>query len=271
MSLSLKLDLKSNNAVLVTNSKTKEQLTTTLELIQSITNDSLLMLVQYKQYELLINAERYWTIIKARKQSTKRNLAIKKQSTITYHQSNKINSLSLKLELKLSNQVLVTNSQTGEQKQVTLNFIQKITRDPLYMLVQYRFYELMINASKHWEAIKLFDAKQDKNEQIYIEQKFRNIMVNDSWINISNYEREMYYKALAWANLYNPNQSNSKVDKNALLAAGSGAATGALISNSIGGIGLAMGGTAIGIGMLGLTTMGTVAGLAAYGISKALN
>lgn len=42
-------------------------------------------------------------------------------------------------------------------------------------------------------------------------------------------------------------------------------------SNLIGGVSIAAGGTAIGVGMLGLATVGTIAGLAAYGIGKAIN
>ena len=44
-------------------------------------------------------------------------------------------SLSLKLELKSDKKVLVTNSETNEQQEVTLGFLQQITRDSLLMLV----------------------------------------------------------------------------------------------------------------------------------------
>ena len=179
-------------------------------------------------------------------------------------------SLSLKLELKSSKKVLVTNSETNQQKEVTLGFLQEITRDSLLMLVQYKYYELIINAERHWNSIQRFNPTTEKNRELYIEQKFRDIMVNDSWTKITDHDREMYYKALASSNSYNPQRSNSNIDKTAILAAGSGAVTGALASNSIGGIGVAAGGTAFGVGALGLATMGTIAGLAVYGLGKAL-
>lgn len=181
-------------------------------------------------------------------------------------------SLSLKLELKADNKVLVTNSDTKEQKEVTFSFLQEATGDSLLMLMQYKYYELLINAEKAWNRIKYFNAEREKLKQIYIEQKFRDIMVNDSWIKITDYEREMYNKALAWVDSYNPKKTPKiKIDTTAMAAAGTGAVSGALVSNSIGGIGVAAGGTAFGVGMLGLATMGTVAGLAVYGIGKALD
>jgi hypothetical protein len=177
-------------------------------------------------------------------------------------------SLSLKLELKADKKVLVTNSQTNEQKEVTVSFLQEATGDSLLMPMQYKYYELFINAEKAWNRIKYFNAEREVIKQIYIEQKFRDIMVNDRWLEITDYEREMYNKALAWINTYTP---KSNIDKTAIVAAGSGAVTGALASNAIGGIGIAAGGNAFGIGMLGLATLGTVTGLAAYGISKAFD
>ena len=180
-------------------------------------------------------------------------------------------SLSLKLELKANKKVLVTNSQTHEQKEVNVSFLQEATGDSLLMLMQYRYYELLINAEKAWNRIKHFNAERESVKQIYIEQKFRDIMVNDSWLKITEYEKEMYHKALAWVDTYKPKTSKRNIDKNAIAAAGTGAISGALVSNSIGGIGVAASGTAFGVGMLGLATMGTVAGLAAYGISKALD
>jgi hypothetical protein len=178
-------------------------------------------------------------------------------------------SLSLILELKSSKIVLVTNSETQEQKEVNLGFLQEITRDSLLMLIQYKRYELIINAEQHWNNVKRFNPEVEKNKEIYIEQKFKDIMVNDSWINITDYDREMYQKALAWAGSYSSDPNYTKIDKSAKFAAGSGAVAGALVSHSIGGIGLAAGGTAFGIGTLGLTTLGTIAGLAVYGIGKA--
>ncbi|MDJ0689578.1 MAG: hypothetical protein QNJ41_13810 [Xenococcaceae cyanobacterium MO_188.B32] len=181
-------------------------------------------------------------------------------------------SLSLILELKADKKVLVTNSITKKQKEVTLSFLQEATGDSLLMLVQYKYYELLINAEKAWNRIKYCNAEREKVKEIYIEQKFRDIMVNDSWIKITDYEREIYSKALAWVDTYNPKKTHLRnIDKTAIAAAGTGAISGALVSNSIGGIGVAAGGTAFGVGILGLATMGTVAGLAVYGIGKALD
>jgi uncharacterized membrane-anchored protein len=137
--------------------------------------------------------------------------------------------------------------------------------------LKYKNYELLINAERCWNRVKNFNAKTEAIREIQIEQKFRDIMVNDRWLEITDYDREMYNKALNWANSYNPKQSQKNIDKTAIVAAGSGAVTGAVVSNTIGGIGVAVGGTAFGVGMLGLTVVGTMAGLAAYGISKALD
>lgn len=180
-------------------------------------------------------------------------------------------SLSLKLELKANKKVLVTNSETNEQKEVTVAFIQQVTGNSLLMLMQYRYYELLINAEKSWNRIKHFNTQREEITQIYIEQKFKNAMVDDSWSKITDYEKEMYSKALAWVDTYNPKTSKRNINKTAIAAAGTGAAAGALVSNSIGGIGVAAAGTGFGVGMLGLATMGTVAGLAVYGISKAFD
>ena len=179
-------------------------------------------------------------------------------------------SLSLKLKLKSDKKVLVTNSKTKEQQEVSLVFMQEITRDSLLMLVQYKYYELIINAEQHWNRITKFNPETEKIKELYIEQKFRDIMVNDRWLEITDYDREMYHKALALMDLFNPKKSKNNIDKTAIVAAGSGAVTGALASNSIGGIGVAAGGTAFSVGMLGLATMGTIAGLAVYGMGKAL-
>lgn len=177
-------------------------------------------------------------------------------------------SLSLKLELKVDKKVLVTNSQTNEQIIITFSFLQEVTGDSLLTLIQYQSYELFINAEQVWNRIKYFNPKTETIKQIYIEQKFRDIMVNDRWLEINDYEKEMYNKALAWIDTYTPKKN---IDKTALISAGSGGVIGAVGSKAIGGIGIAAGGTAFGIGMLGLATLGTVAGLAAYGINKAFD
>lgn len=267
MSLSLKLELQADNQVVVTNLETQEQKEVSLEFLRNITNDSLSFLIQYGTYELIINAQRYWSLIKNHECELNKLKSLAQQNNLQQLPSSpKIFSLSLCLELKSNNQVLVTNSETKEQKEVTLKFLHKITNDSLSILIQYGTYELIVNAQQHWQKILNFNPEQEKNNELYIEQKFREIMVNDSWITITDYEKEMYAKALAWADLYNPNQNKN----GAMLATGSGAVTGALISNSIGGVGIAAGGTAIGIGMLGLTAMGAIAGLAVYGLGKAL-
>ena len=41
---------------------------------------------------------------------------------------------SIKLELKANNYVLVTNLETQEQIEVTLSFVQKVTKSSLIML-----------------------------------------------------------------------------------------------------------------------------------------
>ena len=67
-------------------------------------------------------------------------------------------SLCLKLELRNSNKVVVTNSQTNESREVNLGFIQDITRDSLSMLIQYKYYEIIINSESVWSRIKQFDV-----------------------------------------------------------------------------------------------------------------
>ena len=69
--------------------------------------------------------------------------------------------LSLKLELKANNYVLVTNSATLEQIEVTLDFIYKATKNPLSMLSQYKYYELILEAEKHWNNIKKYKVGKE--------------------------------------------------------------------------------------------------------------
>ena len=177
-------------------------------------------------------------------------------------------SLHLKLQLNTDKKVSVTNSETSEQLEVTFGFLQEQTGDSLLLLIQYKYYELYYNAERSWERIKGFNSEREAIREIYIDQKFRDIMVNDSWLKITEYDQEMYYKALVWANSFTP---KTRVDRTAFVAAGSGAVAGAAASNLIGGIGVAVGGTAIGVGTLSLATLGAVAGLAVYGIGKALD
>ncbi|MGL5836016.1 MAG: hypothetical protein ACRC1Z_22705 [Waterburya sp.] len=64
--------------------------------------------------------------------------------------------LSLKLEVKPNNYVLVTNLETQEQIEVTFDFIQRVTKSSLLMLAQHKYYEIIIEADKHWNNIKRF-------------------------------------------------------------------------------------------------------------------
>ena len=66
------------------------------------------------------------------------------------------------------------------------------------------------------------------------------------------------------------NKKKEPIDKavDAGIHAAGGAAAGAGVSSVIGGMGLAVGGTAVGIGMLPVAAAGAVAGLAFYGLKK---
>ena len=200
MSISLKFKLTSDKTVLVTNNKTNEQKKVPLSFLQEATGDSLLMLMQYKQYELLINAEKAWSRIKCFNAERKETKPIYVKPN--FRENIRIENLSLKLELTSDNKVLVTNSKTKEQKKVPMFFLQKVTGDSLLMLVQHKQYELLINAERAWDRIKCFNAKREEIEQIYIEQEFRRIMVNDDWAKITDYDRKKYIEALAWINTY---------------------------------------------------------------------
>ena len=71
--------------------------------------------------------------------------------------------LSLKLEVEPNNYVLVTNLETQEQIRVTFDFIQKVTKNSLLMLAQYKCYEIIIEAEKHWNNIKRFKPGLEVN------------------------------------------------------------------------------------------------------------
>lgn len=60
------------------------------------------------------------------------------------------------------------------------------------------------------------------------------------------------------------------VDPFAVGAAATGGVAGAELSATIGGMGLAVGGTAVGIGMAPVIAAGVIVGLGAYGVSKAI-
>ena len=181
-------------------------------------------------------------------------------------------SLSLKLELKSDNQVIVTNSLTNESRQVSISFLQRVANNSLTMLFQYKYYELIINAEETWRSIESFNSKREEDYEIYLEQQFRRVMSNNDWMKISDYDREMYQKALSsWANSYNSQPNNKSFDKFVLLPAAGGAMAGALTYSTVGGVGIAAAGSAVGIGALGLTAIGTIGGLAVYGVSKAIH
>ncbi len=86
-------------------------------------------------------------------------------------------SLSLKLELISENRVLVTNSITNEQREVTLAFLKNITGDFLSLLIEYQTYELIINAKQHWQRVLNFDLDRERSKEIYLQQRFRDIIV----------------------------------------------------------------------------------------------
>ena len=261
MSFSLKLELKNSNKVLVTNSATNEFREVSLAFIQDVTRDSLSMLIQYKYYEVIINAETVWSRVK--------QLDVAQQSTRKVSQTS---SLILKLRLKGDTEVIVTNSQTEESRTVTMRYIQEASGNSLLMLIQYEYYELIINTDKIWQKVKRFNCQAEKIKEIEIEQKFRDIMVNDQWIKITEHDREMYNKALATlAMTSNFKSYQKKFDRFMFVPMAGGALAGALTYNTVGGMGIAAAGTAFEVGALGLTALGVMSGLAVYGVGKAID
>ena len=181
-------------------------------------------------------------------------------------------SFGLKLELKSNNKVLVTNLESNEVKEVTLNFIQRVTHDSLMMLAQYKYYELLINTEKVWNQILHFNSETEKLIEAGIEQKFRQIMLNNEWMKITDHDKEMYHKALSsWAKSYNSQPNKQSFDKFVFLPIAGGAMAGALTYSTIGSVGVAAAGTGFGVGAMGLTALGTIGGLAVYGASKAVS
>jgi hypothetical protein len=66
------------------------------------------------------------------------------------------------------------------------------------------------------------------------------------------------------------NHKDHSEDKTELVVSGlGGAVAGASLSGAIGGMGLAVGGTAVSIGMAPVAAAGAVVGLALYGVKKA--
>ena len=223
-------------------------------------HDSLSMLIQYKYYQVIINTEAVWQSIKLLDTASPQKIANLKAACLV-----------LKLKLKNNNDVVVTNSQTGESRIVTMRFIQKAAGDSLLILVQYKYYELLVNTDRIWQKLKQFDRQFEKIREIEIEQKFRDIMVNDGWLKITEYDRQMYNKALAsWTTNYNSQPNKQSFDKFVFVPVAGGAMAGALTYNVMGGMGIAAAGTAFGVGALGLTALGTIGGLAAYGMGKAV-
>ncbi len=180
-------------------------------------------------------------------------------------------SLSLKLESKSNNQVLVINPSTNESKEVSVSFLQKAAGDSLTMLFEYKYYELIINAEEIWRKVQCFNSKLEKIQEIDREQKFKRIMSNNEWMKITDYDRKMYHKALSsWANSYNSQPNKQSFDKFVFIPVAGGAMAGALIYSIIDGVGIVASGSALEIGALGLTALETIGGLAAYGVNKAI-
>ena len=73
----------------------------------------------------------------------------------------KIMVSSLKLEVKPNNYVLVTNLETQEQIKITFSSLQKVTKSSLSILAQYKYYELILEAEKHWNNILKFQSGKE--------------------------------------------------------------------------------------------------------------
>ena len=167
---------------------------------------------------------------------------------------------------------MVTNFESNEVKEVTLNFIQRVTHDSLIMLSQYKYYELLINTEKVWNQVLNFNNETEKLIEAGIEQKFRQIMLNNEWMKITDHDKKMYHKALSsWAKSYNSQPNKQSFDKFVFLPMTGGAMAGALTYSTIGGMGIAAAGTGFGVGAMGFTALGTIGGLAVYGMSKAVS
>lgn len=61
----------------------------------------------------------------------------------------------------------------------------------------------------------------------------------------------------------------TNLDPDAIKSVAIGGVAGAGLSSLVGGMGLAVGGTAVGIGMLPVAAVGAIVGLGAFGLSKA--
>jgi hypothetical protein len=76
--------------------------------------------------------------------------------------------------------------------------------------------------------------------------------------------------AVAGAAAYGGKKAIADQDASALGAAAAGAIGGACLSSSVGGMGLAFAGTAVGVGMAPVAAAGAVVGLGAYGLNRLL-
>ena len=119
-------------------------------------------------------------------------------------------SLTLKLELRPNNKVMVTNSLNHQSKEVTLNYVQNATRTSLDNLIQYKYYEILINAERVWNQVKYFDSSIEAAKEIDIERKYKEIMTPGGWIQITDREREMYNRALPIVNTYDSQKNVAK-------------------------------------------------------------
>lgn len=102
----------------------------------------------------------------------------------------------LKLELKSQSGVMVTNSETNEQMEVTFKFLQRVTGDSLYMLVQNKHYELLCNAEKIWGKVKIFDAYKEEQIEVNMDREFARIMRNDDWTKFTTEDMTAWNEAI---------------------------------------------------------------------------
>jgi hypothetical protein len=118
-------------------------------------------------------------------------------------------ALSLILELKSNFHVLVTHSETKEQIEVTLDFIQKVTKSSLSMMGQYKYYELIIEAEKYWNQLKRFHLGREAEmlKEIDLEEE---VAKNNIRKNVIQKERE---KTIAKQRHWNEIAAYNKIKK----------------------------------------------------------
>jgi len=119
-------------------------------------------------------------------------------------------SLSLQLNLRSDNKVSVINSINKEEKLVTLNYIKEACQSSLDLLIQYKFYEVCINAERVWNQIQYFNSHAEAEKEIEVEQKFSNIMSGSDKLKITDHDKYMYKKALSTLNIYDPQEGIGK-------------------------------------------------------------